>query len=113
MGLTGLEVDTFGLGVDIAALTHGHPSGFLSAGFLASLVAAVVAGSSLNEAIQVARLKLMKWPDHQEVLDAVTKAETLALRPRQDVLRSGALGEGWVAEEALAIALYCSLATTS
>ena len=35
-GLTGLH-DPFGLGADAAAVTHGHPSGYFTAGFLARL----------------------------------------------------------------------------
>lgn len=45
---------------------------------------------------------------HEEVLAAVENAEAVAKFGRRDV-RIEALGQGWVAEEALAIALYCSL----
>jgi ADP-ribosyl-[dinitrogen reductase] hydrolase len=44
----------FGLGAWLGALTHGHPSGFLSAGYLAEAVAAIVAGAALWEALAAA-----------------------------------------------------------
>ncbi len=36
----------FTIGVECAAITHSHPSGFLSAGFLSALIARFVRGDS-------------------------------------------------------------------
>jgi ADP-ribosyl-[dinitrogen reductase] hydrolase len=46
-GLTRLH-DPFGLGTLVAAVTHGHPSGHLTAGFLARTLAGLVAGDGLE-----------------------------------------------------------------
>lgn len=45
--------ESFELGRQIAALTHGHPTGQLTAGGLASLVLQSVGGSRLREALAV------------------------------------------------------------
>jgi ADP-ribosylglycohydrolase len=101
--------DIFATGCDLAAITHGHPSGCLSAGVLAVVVSLILCGSSFPEAIQAAKEELRKQPFHKETLAAVEKAEALAkCRPRErSAVRE--LGKGFVAEEALAMGLYCAL----
>jgi ADP-ribosyl-[dinitrogen reductase] hydrolase len=98
----------FELGSDTAALTHGHPSGFLSAGFLALMIERLISGASLRDSIHIAKRGLITHPGHEEVLGAIEQAEVLADQGITGV-RVEALGQGWVAEEALAIALYCAL----
>jgi ADP-ribosyl-[dinitrogen reductase] hydrolase len=107
VGLAASRESAFELGTQTTALTHGHPSGYLSAGFLALLIAEILADASLRDAVRAAKQTLIAQPDHQEVLHAVEKAEALASSGNGTV---AALGQGWIAEEALAIALYCSLA---
>jgi ADP-ribosylglycohydrolase len=108
VGLIGAR-DPFRLGCAVAAITHGHPSGYLAAGFQALVLDALVGGASLEEAIESARAELRRWPDHGECLAAVDGAVRLAAEGRATPERVERLGEGWVAEEALAIALYCAL----
>jgi ADP-ribosylglycohydrolase len=101
----------FEMGCGIAAITHGHPSGYLAAGFFACMISRIIAGDSLRTSIDVARVHLTAKPDHDECLTAVTKALTLAqdrcTTPGPEAVER--LGQGWVAEEALAISLYCGL----
>jgi ADP-ribosylglycohydrolase len=99
----------FEAGCDIAAITHGHPSGYLAAGFLTVAIGALAQGRELPTAIELARARLIDCDDHEEVLAAVERACDEAKRGAspETVER---LGRGWVAEEALAIALYCALA---
>jgi ADP-ribosylglycohydrolase len=100
----------FTSGVEAAAITHGHPSGYLAAGVLAAMVQSVVAGHTLADALAPARRALVGWADHAEVVAALDAAEARASdcpRPTPDDV--AALGEGWVAEEALAIAVFCAL----
>ena len=99
----------FATGCDLAALTHGHPSGCLSAGALAVIISLMLVGNSLTDAIRAAKEELHKHPSHKEALAAIEKAECLAKsRPRErSALRE--LGKGFVAEEALAMGLYCAL----
>lgn len=48
-------------------------------------------------------------PDHEEVLNTLDLAEQLANSPTPSQKAITQLGAGWIAEEALAVALYCSL----
>ncbi|MCQ4163001.1 ADP-ribosylglycohydrolase family protein [Roseomonas sp. GC11] len=102
--------DVFGLAVDAAALTHGHPSGYLSAGYLAVTVSALLRGCPLPEALDIADAQLRRREGHQEVAEAVAAARALAAcgDPTPEQIEN--LGDGWVAEEALAIAVCCALA---
>jgi ADP-ribosylglycohydrolase len=109
VGLVASRERAFEMGCETAALTHGHPSGYLSAGFLASLIAEIVAGMPLQDAIRTAKGYLKQDPDHEEVLEAVEKAERLASAKAPNAVAAGALGAGWVAEEALAVALNSAL----
>ena len=99
----------FAAGEELAAITHGHPSGCLSAGVLAVIVSLLLAGGSLPDAIHTAKEELRQHPSHKETLAAIEKAEGLAKSsPRErNALRE--LGKGFVAEEALAMGLYCAL----
>lgn len=99
----------FGIGCQIAAITHGHPSGFLSAGYLAMLIAELMDGTRLQVALDRADAVLSQHRGHEEVTAAVQKARQAAEweAPIPEIVQR--LGEGWVAEEALAIAIFCSL----
>lgn len=102
--------EAFDLGDELAAITHGHPTGTLTAGVLAVLVLALTDGASLREALDAAKAILRKKAGHAETLDSIERAERLAgsgdIAPADAIAQ---LGQGWVAEEALAIALYCAL----
>lgn len=101
--------DAFRLGTESAALTHGHPTGALTAGVLALLILALTDGASLREALAVAKPLLRAEAGHEETLRAIEMAEALADSglPHEEAIAR--LGEGWTAEEALAISVYCAL----
>ena len=103
----------FELGSDTAKITHGHPSGYLSAGFLAVVISDISAGVGLNASIKHAVGYLITQRGHEEVLGAINAARELALLGNPTAEGVESLGEGWVAEEALAIGLYCSLVANS
>ena len=107
------QPDLFQFSVDVAALTHGHPTAALSAGFLAVLISHLVEGVSLLESIEAGRRHLITAPDNDETLAAIANAEKLAGAVRADSAAIERLGGGWIAEEALAIALYSVLTTSS
>jgi ADP-ribosylglycohydrolase len=99
-----------GLGIASAALTHGHPSGYLAAGAAADILSRLRAGQPLRPAVEAAVEALSGWVGHEETVAALRQA--LALAEEEPVATAetvGTLGEGWVAEEALAIAVYCAL----
>jgi ADP-ribosylglycohydrolase len=99
-------------GAEFAAITHGHPSGYLSVGFLSEMIAHIIEGKKLEEAIERSIGTLTTYDGHEETLSFVHRALTLSAskNPVEDSI--AAIGEGWVGEEALAIALYCSLKFT-
>ncbi len=103
----------FELGCQVAALTHGHPSGYLSAGYLAAAVGALVDGDSLTAALDAATVALIAWPKHAETLAAVQAGRRLGARGLPAPAALERLGGGWVGEEALAIALACAVGASA
>jgi ADP-ribosylglycohydrolase len=103
----------FQLGLQCAKLTHGHPTGYLSAGVFAAVIAEVLTGQPLQDAIGTARTILTGYPDHEETLQAIDMALMMARDGEAPDRAIPALGEGWIAEEALAIALYCALTASN
>ena len=107
--------EAFRIGAEAAAVTHGHPLGWLPAGMLSYLVhESVFTDTPLSEAAMNA-LSLAEEYTVQETylqtLRGVTeRAILLAEKPYDTDTRAIAeLGEGWVGEEALAVSLYCAL----
>ena len=99
----------FRLGCEAAALTHGHPSGILPAGHFAATVAALREGAPLVAALEGADALLAREPACAETAAALAAARALAARGRPTPEALESLGGGWVAEEALAIAIACAL----
>jgi ADP-ribosylglycohydrolase len=101
--------DPFELGCDLAAITHGHPTGYIAAGFLAQLLHELAAGATLPAAVDRAQAVLTSAPGHEETLAAVKRAVTLAKKGKATPEAIESLGGGWVAEEAVAIGLFAAL----
>ena len=79
-------------------------------GYFAELLAQICEGSSLREAIELARRPLVAHDRSQEVSKAIDAALQLAsggAEPSPELV--GTLGGAWIGEEALSIALSCSL----
>lgn len=101
------EKAIFELGCDLARITHGHPTGYLSAGAFSLLVALLMAGNGLEESLGRVLSVLGAYQGHEETSRAIEQAMALASTAPRDVVAMVSLGEGWIAEEALAVALYC------
>lgn len=105
--------EVFELGCTVARLTHGHPSGYLTGGVMAVLVFLLTSGMDLLDAVQIGKRLVLNHPDDpsQEVFSKLHTAELFATVHRdndpEEVI--GKLGGGWIAEEALAIAVYVCL----
>lgn len=107
----------FRIGCDLAAITHGHPSGYLSAGALALLLSRILSGDGLEAALRNVRRELTRHPGHEECSEALSRAldlwrSDLPLASETVELICGDRpgGGGWVGEEALAISVFCGLA---
>jgi ADP-ribosylglycohydrolase len=109
----GLAVDNpFALGCQAAALTHGHPSGYCSAGALAVIIGELVHGADIRAAVGAAldALRGIARPSESaEVTASLEQAVALAERDSASPVTITALGAGWVGDEALAIAVHCAL----
>lgn len=103
----------FELACEAAALTHGHPSGQLPAGVMAVLVFDLLDGADLRSAIERALPLLRERQRHEETFTAMMQAVAFAQTDAAPAEAIRQLGEGWVAEEALAIGLYCALKATA
>jgi ADP-ribosylglycohydrolase len=100
----------FDLGCELAGLTHGHPTGQAAAGAFAGIVALLARDYELDEAIEEVLPLVERRPLGGETKAAVDMAVHLARDGEPAADKVGQLGEGWVAEQALAIAIYCGLA---
>jgi ADP-ribosylglycohydrolase len=101
--------DPFALGCQAAALTHGHPSGHLAAGAFAQMIGDLVRGHALADAAGAALAAVSEVPGGNEVSAALARAVLTAAEGPPSTEAMCSLGEGWVAEEALAVAVYCAL----
>lgn len=101
-------VNAFDFGCKACALTHGHPFGYLAGGFAADLIARLLDGTSIADATAAAlqHHRPALGPEFSELLE---RACELASRPEVHAEELESLGEGWVAEEALAMSLCCAL----
>jgi len=102
----------FDLACELAALTHGHPTGQTAAGAFAAIVALLAREWEVDDAIDEVIPLVAKRPLGSETREAIGKAVALARQGAPTAARIATLGEGWIAEEALAIALYATLAAT-
>jgi len=104
----------FQLGSLAAQLTHGHPSGFLSAGAFSAIIFQIVLGQPLRTAVKASLALLSAQPHHKETSQAIKQAVARARADKRFSQQSFTeLGRGWVAEEALAMSLYCALTAES
>lgn len=100
---------SFQIACECAAITHGHPSGYLSAGILACIISEILKGKDIEESVGYALLIAKEYKGHEECVDAINKALSLVPKDIDTKLAIKQIGEGWVGEEALAIAIYCAI----
>jgi ADP-ribosyl-[dinitrogen reductase] hydrolase len=102
--------EAFRLAAEAAALTHGHVSGYLSAGMMAAILRHLMDVADILGAIESSLSILATYPGHDETTAAVRNAlAAVRAKPGDHSAAIQALGGGWVGEEALAIAIYSAL----
>ncbi len=101
---------------EIAAITHGHPLGYMPTAVLAHIINRLLYGEgglTLKEIVLEAKdtvAGIFEGEKYVEDLcDIIDRSVALAENGEDDLSNIEKLGEGWVAEETLAIAIYCSL----
>ena len=102
----------FRLGKETAWITHGHPSGHFSAAAFAVILHALLCGESIEDGIGRAQDMLRAHVETIETLRALTLGIELAHQSLPPSKAIPQIGEGWVGEEALGIAIYCALTAT-
>jgi ADP-ribosylglycohydrolase/protein-tyrosine phosphatase len=102
--------DPWELGGDMAFRTHHHPSGYQSAAFFACLNEAVMLGEPLVPAVRRLRAygREREGEEFSDDLDGALEqlGEVLRTDGRACAEAISKLGQGWVAEEALVMAIY-------
>lgn len=98
-----------------AALTHGHELGYVPAAAFTHIISTLIThqGSDLYSAVRASlecTEKLFTKTDETEYfIFLINRALELSSSGKNDFFCFGRLGKGWVAEETLAISVYCAL----
>lgn len=112
---SGSAEDAALLGADAAALTHGHEMGYIPGAMLSHIVRQAAFGetATLKDAVTESMKAMKKLFPEAKTLPAFLKlmerAVALAESEEADLDAIHKLGEGWVGDEALAVAVYCAL----
>lgn len=103
-------------GAEFAAITHSHSLGYMPAALLTHIIHSILysdAGNTLQDIVEDALdavAGLFRDDAHiGELVKIIRLAIELSENDARDLDNIHRLGEGWVAEEALAIAIYCCL----
>ena len=98
----------FRIGARAAALTHGHPAGYLPAGMLAAAVFGVLEGKPLQTAMIHAGGQARAMPGHEEVVKRLSAAIDASVLPHAGRLPPVLTGGERDGMEALAIGFYAA-----
>ena len=106
--------DVARIGAEAAAITHGHVLGWMPSAAFAQIVFEICRnGDSVYDAVMKTMYTQEEmWPDSEykeDFLELMRRTVDLAGMDKKDLDAIHQLGEGWVADEALAIAVYCAL----
>ncbi len=103
-------------GAELAAITHGHSLGYLPGAVLTHIIRRIVFPErdlTLKQIVEEARDTVAALypedPHRGELTALLNRAVALSENEADDLENIHALGEGWVGDEALAIAVYCAL----
>lgn len=99
----------FQIGCDSAALTHGHIDAILSTGYFAYVISGILQGGKLNDVALSALAELKKNSKKEDCYETIKRGIMLASEDKDPVEAMKEIGQGWTADEAMALAIYCSL----
>jgi len=104
------------IAAELSAVTHGHSLGYMPSSVLTHIINQIIyplEKKSLKDIICEARdtaMEVFADDGNLHILEIlINKAIDLSENELDDLENIRDLGEGWVAEETLAIAIYCSL----
>ena len=111
--------DSDRLAGDAAEITHQHPLGYIPAALVAHIIYRLAENESpsrndfecyIHEGVEAIKALFPQYPyDANYMGELVSKAIELADNNKSDVENVESIGGGWTGEEALAIAIYCTL----
>lgn len=105
--------DLYSVAIENSALTHGHQMSHIASAALVSLLRYISEGETLCDSVSLMRQdikRIFMGSLEVKVFDDLLQQAILASEKDFDDMEIiSRLGDGWVAEETLAIALYCSL----
>lgn len=101
--------EAYMLGCDSSALTHGHILGWTAGGALCVLLRLILDGEPLEKATNSMLEFIEAKPECKNLVPFVKRAMETARLKKRGCEAFIKLGEGWVAEEALAIGIWAAL----
>ena len=111
--------DSDRLAGDAAEITHQHPLGYIPAALVAHIIYRLAENESpsrndfecyIHEGVEAIKALFPQYPyDANYMGELTSKAIELADNNKSDVENVESIGGGWTGEEALAIAIYCTL----
>lgn len=109
-------LDAGRIAAEATALTHGHPLGIMPSYILSVMLHYIVKENlnledSLNNAIKLCKqyFRFSYFKDKNYLFKLMNRAVRLSKEDVSDLEAINSLGQGWVAEETLAIAIYSCL----
>lgn len=103
-------------GAQISAITHGHSLGYMPAAVLTHIISRILTTKNemtLKEIVIEAKDTISELFANDKYINDLNQIIDLAIRLSEntdsDLNNIHQLGQGWVAEETLAIAIYCAL----
>lgn len=101
-------------GAKAAAMTHGHELGYIPAAALAHIIWSLSSGETsvrkaVNDSVEAVKKIFPDAKNMKYFTELTEKAIELADKDISDSAALKQLGEGWVAEETLAVAVYCAV----
>lgn len=117
LNVRGLEIEKIDReGAELAAITHGNSLGYMPAAILTHIIRRIVFPEremSLKQIVLEAKetvAEIFQGDQHQKELENIIDlAVRLSENDENDLDNIHRIGEGWVAEETLGIAIYCAL----
>ena len=102
------------LGAKSAALTHGHPLGYIPAFYLADLIHQIMEETDdleelILKALETTKLVFAENAYIKDFISIMEKAVHCTKTNEPNTVSIEKIGEGWTGDEALAIATYASL----
>lgn len=103
------EISAFSIGCESAALTHGHTDAILSTGFFAYLISGIIQGGEIKDVAMEGLAQMKKCSGHETCYEKIKQAILLSGDDMKVSHAMDEIGEGRVAEEAIALALYLAI----